>query len=71
LRELTAGQLSGHVREHGKAHEDLRAMKAIILSVMTALAVISTFAVSAQSAPVGSQQWWEEMDREGRGGRGS
>jgi hypothetical protein len=46
-------------------------MKAIILSLMTALAVVSTFAVSAQSAPVGSQQWWEDMDREGRGGRPS
>ena len=46
-------------------------MKAIILSFMTALAVISTFAVSAQSAPVGSSEWWQEMDREGRGGRGS
>ena len=39
-------------------------MKAIILSFMTALAVVSTFAVSAQSAPVGSSEWWQEMDRE-------
>jgi phage gp46-like protein len=46
-------------------------MKAIILSLMTTLAVVSTFAASAQSAPVGSQQWWEEMDREGRAGRPS
>jgi hypothetical protein len=46
-------------------------MKAVIVSLMTALAVISSFAVSAQSAPVGSQQWWDEMDREGRGGRGT
>jgi hypothetical protein len=47
----------------------IESMKAIILSLMTALAVVSTFAVGAQAAPVGSQQWWEEMDREGRGGR--
>jgi hypothetical protein len=44
-------------------------MKAIILSFMTALAVLTTLAAGAQSAPVGSQQWWQDMDREGRGGR--
>jgi hypothetical protein len=46
-------------------------MKAVIVSLMTALAVISSLAGNAQSAPVGSQQWWDEMDREGRGGRGT
>ncbi len=44
-------------------------MKTIILSFVAAWVVISGFAISAQAAPVGSSTWWQEMDREGRGGR--
>jgi hypothetical protein len=44
-------------------------MKAIILSLVLTLAVITGFVVNAQAAPIGSAAWWQEMDREGRGGR--
>jgi len=46
-------------------------MKAITSILVAAWAVFATLAVTVQAAPVGSQSWWDEMDREGRGGRGN
>jgi len=55
----------------GKQAPKRRIMKAIISTLVAAWAVFSTLAVTVQAAPVGSQSWWDEMDREGRGGRGN
>ena len=46
-------------------------MKAVISILLAAWAVFSKLAVDVRAAPVGSQSWWDEMDREGRGGRGN
>jgi hypothetical protein len=46
-------------------------MKALIISSILACTIVATVAVSAKAAPVGSAEWWQEMDREGRGGRPS
>jgi Spy/CpxP family protein refolding chaperone len=45
-------------------------MRKLVLAFIAAWAVVSALAFSAQAAPFGSSDWWQEMDREGRGGRG-
>jgi hypothetical protein len=44
-------------------------MKTIILASLLASVIVSAAAVSAQAYTVGSSAWWQEMDREGRGGQ--
>ena len=45
-------------------------MKNLVHALIVTLAVVSAVPFSAQAAPFGSSDWWQEMDREGRGGRG-
>ena len=45
-------------------------MRKLVLAFIAAWAVASAFIFNAQAAPFGSSDWWQEMDREGRGGRG-
>jgi len=45
-------------------------MKAVVSILVAAWAVLD-LAVTVQAAPAGSQSWWDETDRERRGGRGN
>jgi hypothetical protein len=45
-------------------------MRKLVLAFFATWAVVSVLTLSAQAAPFGSSDWWQEMDREGRGGRG-
>jgi hypothetical protein len=45
-------------------------MKNLMLALIATWAVVSAVPFSVQAAPFGSSDWWQEMDREGRGGRG-
>jgi hypothetical protein len=45
-------------------------MRKLVLAFIATWAVASALTFSAQAAPFGSSDWWQEMDREGRGGRG-
>jgi hypothetical protein len=47
-------------------------MKAFIptlLTVSTLILVLAAIAQSTDSTQFGSSAWWQEMDRDGRGGR--
>jgi hypothetical protein len=44
-------------------------MRRILLALIAAW--VATYPLTtAQASPVGSSDWWQQMDREGRGGRG-
>jgi hypothetical protein len=45
-------------------------MRKVALALVAAWVAMSALAVNVQAAPFGSSDWWQEMDREGRGGRG-
>jgi hypothetical protein len=45
-------------------------MRKLGLAFIAAWAVVSALTFSVHAAPFGSSDWWQEMDREGRGGRG-
>ena len=45
-------------------------MKNLVHALIVTWAVVSAVAFSVQAAPFGSSDWWQERDREGRGGRG-
>jgi hypothetical protein len=45
-------------------------MGKVFLALIAAWFAISALTFGAQAAPVGSSEWWQQMDREGRGGRG-
>jgi len=45
-------------------------MKNIAFTLIAAWLAISAPTFSAQAAPFGSSEWGQQMDREGRGGRG-
>jgi hypothetical protein len=44
-------------------------MRNIVLAAIVSWAAMSALTFSSQAAPFGSSQWWQEMDRDGRGGR--
>jgi hypothetical protein len=44
-------------------------MTKVVLAFAATWVAISTLTLNAQAAPVGSSEWWQQMDREGRGGR--
>jgi hypothetical protein len=44
-------------------------MTRIVLAFTVMWVAISALALNAQAAPFGSSEWWQQMDREGRGGR--
>jgi hypothetical protein len=45
-------------------------MKNIAFTLIAAWITIAALTSSAQAAPFGSAEWWQQMDREGSGGRG-
>jgi hypothetical protein len=47
----------------------MKAFISTLLSVSTLILVLAASAQSADSAQFGSGAWWQEMDRDGRGGR--
>ena len=45
-------------------------MRNVTLFLIAALIAISTLTPGAQAAAFGSSGWWQQMDTDGRGGRG-
>jgi len=45
-------------------------MRNVTLCLIAALIAISALTPSAQAAAFGSSEWWQQMDADGRGGRG-
>ena len=61
-----------HKNVHGSQKRKEGQMKAFIPTLLTVSTLILVLAASAQStdsAQFGSSAWWQEMDRDGRGGR--
>jgi hypothetical protein len=45
-------------------------MRNVTLCLMATWIAISVLTSSAQAAAFGSSEWWQQMDSDGRGGRG-
>jgi hypothetical protein len=45
-------------------------MRSVALSLIAICIALTALTFSAQAASFGSAEWWQQMDRDGRGGRG-
>jgi hypothetical protein len=45
-------------------------MRNVALCLIATWIATVTLSFSAQAASFGSSEWWQQMDRDGRGGRG-